>query len=61
MATTKTPGCNNKFSDDNETVDFEKLDKEVNEAFERDARYWRENDAKLRALHQKVGTYEEFR
>lgn len=30
-------------------------------AVEQDQRYHRENDAKFRAVHQKVGSYEEFR
>ena len=42
-------------------VDFDKLEQELNAAVDADARYWRENDAKFRAIHQKVATYEEFR
>jgi len=42
-------------------VDFGKLEKEITNAVEADQKYWRENDAKLRAVHQKVATYEEFR
>ena len=42
-------------------IDFDKLEKELSNALELDARYWRENDAKFRAIHQKVATYEEFR
>jgi len=42
-------------------VDFRKLEKELTNAVEADQRYWRENDAKLRAVHQKVATYDEFR
>ena len=42
-------------------VDFDKLEKELANAVEADQRYWRENDAKLRAVHQKVATYDEFR
>ena len=42
-------------------VDFDKLEKELANAVEADQRYWRENDAKLRAVHQNVATYDEFR
>jgi len=42
-------------------VDFGKLEKEIVNAVEADQRYWRENDAKLRAVHQNVATYDEFR
>jgi len=42
-------------------VDFNKLEKEFANAVEADQRYWRENDAKLRAVQQKVATYDEFR
>jgi len=42
-------------------VDFCKLETELLNAVEADQRYWRENDAKLRAVHQKVATYDEFR
>jgi len=42
-------------------VDFDKLERELVNAVEADQRYWRENDAKLRAVHQKVATYDEFR
>jgi len=42
-------------------VDFNKLEIELANAVEADQRYWRENDAKLRAVQQKVATYDEFR
>ena len=42
-------------------VDFGKLEKQVLGAIESEARYYRENDAKFRAVNQKVATYEEFR
>ena len=42
-------------------VDFTKLEKDIANAVEADERYWRENDAKFRAVHQKVATYDEFR
>lgn len=42
-------------------IDLRGLDKELTIALEADRRYVRENDAKFRAIHQKVGSYEEFR
>lgn len=51
----------NKKSHDDDTMDFNKLEKELAMAVEQDQRYNRENDAKFRAVHQKVGSYEEFR
>lgn len=42
-------------------INFEKLDQELAKAMDADEKYWRENDAKLRAVHQKVATYDEFR
>ena len=41
-------------------IDFKRLDAAVQNAVESEARYWRENDAKFRAVNQKVATYEEF-
>lgn len=46
--------------DDDEVIDFKKLEKELHNAVEADAKYWRENDAKFRAVGQKVATYDEF-
>lgn len=48
-------------SRDDESLNFEKIEKELDSAMTADQRYWRENDAKFRAVHQKVATYEEFR
>lgn len=48
-------------SGEEENIDFTQLERELNNAIEADARYWRENDAKLRAVNQKVATYDEFR
>ncbi|XP_064635303.1 coiled-coil domain-containing protein 103-like [Lineus longissimus] len=48
-------------SKDEDRIDFDKLELELNAAVEADSKYWRENDAKFRALDQKVGSYEEFR
>lgn len=42
-------------------IDFSKLELELSQAVEKDARYWRENDAKMRAVGQKVESYEQFR
>ena len=50
-----------KSHDDDKEIDFGKLERELHKAVEADARYWRENDAKFRAVNQKVGSYDEFR
>ena len=50
-----------KKSHDDDRLDFGKLERELDSAVEADKRYWRENDAKFRAVNQKVGSYEEFR
>ncbi|XP_053118824.1 coiled-coil domain-containing protein 103 isoform X2 [Hemicordylus capensis] len=42
-------------------VDFHALKKELEEAVAADEKYQRENEAKFRAVHQKVASYEEFR
>lgn len=44
-----------------DVIDFQALEKELHGALEAERRYTRENDAKLRAVHQKVATYNEFR
>ncbi|RMX60372.1 hypothetical protein pdam_00021320 [Pocillopora damicornis] len=46
---------------DDEGIDFRKLEKELALAVEADEKYLRENDAKFRAVNQRVGSYEEFR
>lgn len=46
---------------DDEGIDFQKLEKELALAVEADEKYLRENDAKFRAVNQRVGSYEEFR
>ena len=46
-------------SDD--AINFDKLEAELNDAVDADERYQRENDAKFRAVNQRVATYEEFR
>ncbi|XP_062841051.1 coiled-coil domain-containing protein 103 [Trichomycterus rosablanca] len=47
--------------DKSEVIDFSALERELHRAIEADRKYQRENDAKFRAIHQKVSTYEEFR
>ena len=42
-------------------INFSKLEKESDAAIRADEKYWRENDAKFRAVDQKVASYEEFR
>lgn len=44
-----------------EVIDVDKVERELVSALEADRKYSRENDAKFRAVHQKVATYEEFR
>ncbi|XP_061080555.1 coiled-coil domain-containing protein 103 [Conger conger] len=46
---------------DSEVINFSALEKELQAALEADRKYRRENDAKFRAIHQNVGSYEEFR
>lgn len=43
-----------------EDINFNKLEQEFHRAQFANAKYSRENDAKFRAVHQKVATYEEF-
>ena len=42
-------------------INFDKLEKEFHNAVLADEKYSRENDAKFRAIEQRVGTYEDFR
>jgi len=44
-----------------EEIDVNKLRKELGAALQADENYWRENEAKFRAVRQKVSSYEEFR
>lgn len=44
-----------------EKIDVGKVEKELVAALAADRKYARENDAKLRAVTQRVATYEEFR
>lgn len=43
-----------------EKIDFSRLQATLEASVEKEDRYWRENDAKFRAVAQKVATYEEF-
>lgn len=42
-------------------VDFKVLETELQNAIQEDFKYWRENSAKLRAVNQRVSSYDEFR
>eukprot|EP00057_Strongylocentrotus_purpuratus_P034632 XP_796005.3 PREDICTED: coiled-coil domain-containing protein 103 [Strongylocentrotus purpuratus] len=42
-------------------IDFTKLEKELTAAIDADASYWRVNGAKIRAMEQRVETYDQFR
>ncbi|KAM3863753.1 dynein axonemal assembly factor 19 [Diretmus argenteus] len=44
-----------------DVIDFSALEKELQAAVEADGRSLRENQAKLRAVDQKVSSYQEFR
>ncbi len=37
------------------------LEQDLKNAVRKEERHWSENDAKLRAVHQKVPTYDDFR
>lgn len=50
-----------KCSYTDDEVNFTKLRQEFDSAKHADEKYRRENDAKFRAVHQKVASYEEFR
>ncbi|EDQ92295.1 uncharacterized protein MONBRDRAFT_21844 [Monosiga brevicollis MX1] len=41
-------------------INFDRLEQSLQRSVEKEERYWRENDAKFRAMAQKVATYEEF-
>uniref|UniRef100_A0A8C2L699 Coiled-coil domain containing 103 n=1 Tax=Cricetulus griseus TaxID=10029 RepID=A0A8C2L699_CRIGR len=45
----------------NDAINFKALEKELQAALAADEKYKRENDAKLRAVEQRVPSYEEFR
>lgn len=44
-----------------EKIDVERVEKELLSALAADRKYSRENDAKIRAVTQRVATYDEFR
>lgn len=44
-----------------EVIDFSALERELQGALQADTRYNRENQAKLRAVHQQVASYSHFR
>ena len=46
---------------DENNINFKKLEQELQTAVDADEKYQRENDAKFRAVGQKVATYDEFR
>ena len=44
-----------------EAIDVSRVERELVDALAADRKYARENDAKIRAVSQRVATYEEFR
>ena len=44
-----------------EKIDVERVERELVSALGADRKYSRENDAKIRAVTQRVATYDEFR
>ncbi|XP_026275945.1 coiled-coil domain-containing protein 103 [Frankliniella occidentalis] len=46
---------------DKKDIDFTELERELEAAIDQDTRYWLQNDAKIRAVNQRVATYDEFR
>ena len=44
-----------------EKIDVERVERELVSALAADRKYSRENDAKIRAVTQRVATYDEFR
>ncbi|XP_013774370.1 coiled-coil domain-containing protein 103-like isoform X2 [Limulus polyphemus] len=46
---------------DDDSLDFRQLEEELHAAVEADTKYSRENDAKVRAVNQRVTAYDEFR
>jgi len=49
------------MSHDEDQLDFSKLEREVQQSVINDQRYWTENAAKIRAVEQRVPTYEDFK
>lgn len=48
-------------NDDDDVINLSELETELHAATEEDAKYWQENEAKFRAMEQRVATYDEFR
>lgn len=46
---------------EHDVIDFTALERELQGAIESEQRYKKENEAKLRAVHQRVSSYNEFR
>lgn len=44
-----------------EKIDFSSLETELSKAIQNDIRYWQKNDAKIRAVNQRVATYDDFK
>lgn len=44
-----------------DVINFPALERELQGVLEEERRYTRENDSKLRAVHQRVASYSEFR
>lgn len=53
--------CGDVEDEDDDTINYNALESELHAALEEDAKYWRENDAKFRAVEQGVATFDEFR
>uniref|UniRef100_A0A3B3TEJ5 Family with sequence similarity 187 member A n=1 Tax=Paramormyrops kingsleyae TaxID=1676925 RepID=A0A3B3TEJ5_9TELE len=49
------------ISRNSQVINFASVESALNAALESDERYQRENNAKFRAVHQRVASYEEFR
>ena len=49
------------MSDIDIKIDIDKIQNQVKNEVLKEQKYWRENDAKMRAISQRVPTYEDFR
>ncbi|PAA49967.1 hypothetical protein BOX15_Mlig029093g1, partial [Macrostomum lignano] len=49
------------LSDMSAEINLDRLERELEQAVEADRRYWEKNDAKFRAVNQRVASYEEFK
>lgn len=52
--------CNNKMSILNEKINYKALEEELHQAIKDDELYQLQNNAKFRAIEQKVPTYKDF-